>query len=247
MVVVIIDFDNYFGTDVSKLTKESLELTLVDVIIQCEQLFADFDRIQIRLYGGWYHGVTLTKQASVIQQILSQIDVFPKIEKGKIIRGDVDLVSSLFEIPNYSWQHTYKEKNGIPRIRINHEEVDDLCNLSRDSCPKFILYKFTQKKQKQCHVPGCDHLHKDVFKGIEQKMVDTMIACDVISTVKDSDIEGVLVLSDDQDHFPSYAIASKYSNRDNKIVVGVKNTDAERFNLISNILTPFNVKIITLP
>ncbi len=246
MVVVIIDFDNYLGTDVSKLTKEDLELTLTDIVIQCEKHFHGFDSIQIRLYGGWYHETTLTKQASAIQQLLSQINIFPKIGNGKILRGSVELVSSLFDIPNYNWQYTYKEKNGIPRIRINHDEIDLLCNSNRESCPKFILYKFTQKKTKQCHVPGCNHLHKDVFKGIEQKMVDTMIACDIISTVKNNEIKGVFVLSDDQDHFPSYAMASTYSDQVDKIVIGVKNSDNQRFSLISNLLTPFNIKIITI-
>ena len=246
MIIVIVDFDNFFGTDVEKLNKEDLEIALTDIIFKCEELFIDFKSIQIRLYGGWYHEVTLTKQASVIQQVLSQISLFPKIKDGRIIKGSVELTSTLFDIPNHRWQYTYKEKYGIPRIRLDHTKVDLTCKSNKELCPKFLLYKFTQKKDKKCHVNGCDQLHNNVFKGIEQKMVDTMIACDVVSTAKDLDVKGVFILSDDQDHFPSYAIAGNSTTIKDKVVVGYRNRNSQRFDLMSRLLEPFNIKIITV-
>ena len=247
MVVVIIDFDNYFGTDVALLTIENFELALTDIVVECEKKFKNFQRINIRLYGGWFHDTTFTKQASSIQLLLSQIQIFPKVKNGKVINGDVELVSSLYEIPNHKWQYTYKEKSGIPRIRINHDIIDDMCNNNRNLCPKYLIYKFTSKKQKQCHVSGCTHLHKNIFKGIEQKMIDTMIACDVISTVNDESIKGVFILSDDQDHFPSYALASNNCKQQDKIVIGMKNNNVERFNFATSMLSVFNIEITLMP
>ena len=246
MIFVIVDFDNYIGTNVNSLKKEDLELIFKEIVEQCEKYFYDFSSIQIRLYGGWYNATTFTKQASLIQHILSQVNVFPKIKGKKIIRGNISLVSTLYEIPSYNSYQTYKEKEGIPRVRINFDQIDSTCNSNREHCPKFILYKFTSKKNKTCSVLECENIHKDVFKAVEQKMVDTMIACDVMSAVKDDSIKGVFVLSDDQDHFPSYAIASINRNKENKFILGIKNKDSERFDIISKLLEPFNIKIITM-
>lgn len=246
MVIVIVDFDNYIGTRVESFKKEDLELIFKDIIEQCEIHFNDFGTIQIRLYGGWYSATALTKQASLIQQLLSQVNIFPIIKGNKIIRGDISLVSTLYEVPSYNWYYTYKEKAGIPRVRIDFSKFDSSCNSNREHCPKYILYKFTSNKTKICSVPGCENINKNVFKAVEQKMVDTMIACDVVSTVKDDSIKGVFVLSDDQDHFPSYAIASMTSNIENKIIVGIKNQDSDRYDFMSRFLNPFNIKIIRM-
>jgi uncharacterized LabA/DUF88 family protein len=251
MVVVIIDFDNYFRNIKELTDSQKFELALTEIIEKCEEFFENIKVISIRLYGGWYQGTTLTKQASIIQQLLSNILVFPKVKNNKITNGTIEMVSSLFEIPSIEWHYTYKEKNGIGRVRIKHELVDDFCSNNKNQCPKYILYKFTSKKDKKCHIDSCTHMHKNVFKGIEQKMVDTMIACDVISAANDKNVNGLFVLSDDQDHFPSYALASEQikQKRDHSfpIILGITNNDVERNNLISALLNPFdNIKIIPM-
>ena len=249
MILVIIDFDNYFRDNEIN-DPQKFELALTEIVEKCETNFENFNEISIRLYGGWYQGITLTKQASILQQQLSQISIFPKIKNNNRINGNIEMVSSLFEIPNIQWYHTYKEKNGIGRVRINHDLVDDFCTQNKEQCPKFILYKFTAGKDKQCHIQNCTHIHKDVFKGVEQKMVDTMIACDVVSATNDDKVKGIFVLSDDQDHFPSYAIASeqlKQKENSFQILLGIKNNDESRKELIETLLNPFsNIKIISM-
>jgi len=254
MVVVIIDFDNYFHDIKGIDDSPKFELALTEIVEECEKNFKNFNEISIRLYGGWYQETTLTKQASIIQQLLSQVSVFPKVKDNKI-KGTIEMVSSLFEIPDVKWHYTYKVKNGIGRVRIDHDIVDEFCTENKHQCPKYVLYKFTEKKDKQCHIPNCTHIHKDVFKRIEQKMVDTMIACDIVSVIKDENVKGVFVLSDDQDHFPSYALASKllkerFKEREAEsfsIILGVTNNYGERNIFISNLLNPFdNIKIIPM-
>jgi uncharacterized LabA/DUF88 family protein len=249
MVVVIIDFDNYFRDIKDIDDSQKFELALTEIVEKCEIEFSTIDKISIRLYGGWYHEMSLTKQASIIQQLLSQISVFPKVKNNRITNGTIEMASSLFEIPHINWYYTYKEKDGISRVRINHDLVDAFCTTNREQCPKYILYKFTAKKDKQCHIPNCTHIHKNIFKGIEQKMVDTMIACDVISAANDENVNGLFVLSDDQDHFPSYAIASKQirQKENSSFLLGIKNSDDTRSDLIKTLLNPFdNIKIISM-
>lgn len=245
VVVVLVDFDNFLGRDMSKLNPEIMELTFSQIVTLCETNFEEFNAIEIRLYGGWYEETSLTKQASTVQQYLHEVQVFPKVTSERVINGSIELAATLHEIPDFVWGHTYKESAGIPRIRVNHEIVDDVCSENRNHCPKYILYKFTRKKGKSCGVEGCINLHKNVFKGAQQKMVDTLMACDIISISEDDRVKGVLVVSDDQDHFPSLALAAtKKSKSIEAIVLGVNN--AQTFEFVSEFLHPFNIKTALL-
>ncbi len=244
-VVVIIDFDNFFGEDISKLNSESLEFSFKELIALCEKEFSDFANIQFRLYGGWYKENSLTKQASALQQLLSDVIVFPKVVSNKVINGKIELAVSLHAKPDFVWGYTHKETEGVKRIRINHECVDTFCNDNRSTCPKFILYKFTDKKTKKCPITSCENLQKNVFKGAEQKMVDTLIACDVIAISGDETTAGLLVISDDQDHLPSLAMANLREDYNIRpIILGIKNEKIIDF--LNNFLLPFNIKTTLL-
>lgn len=248
MLIVIVDFDNYFRE--TNLDVQKLEFALSNVIRQCEKTFSGFRQILIRLYGGWYQETSLTKQASQIQQLLSQIHLFPKILGTMKLNGSIELVSQLYELPTFKWFYTYKEKHGLPRLRINHNIEDGICTHNKDICPKYILNKFTSHKGKTCSILGCKNSNKEIFKTLEQKMVDTMIACDIISVANMEDIKGIFVLSDDQDHFPSYAIASEYLKKERKtqckISVGIRNAENSRKEFISKMLEFFNIEIISM-
>lgn len=240
-VVILIDYDNYFGADVSKISPEQMELSFKEMIRLCESEFSDFNSIQIRLYGGWYKETSFTKVASEVQQLLSQVNVFPKVTAKQVLNGTIELATTLHIKPEFVWGYTHKEREGVSRIRINHECADDLCKDNRTTCPKYLLYKFTDSKDRKCFVDGCNNLQKNVFKGAEQKMVDTLIACDVISASEDNTVIGVLVISDDQDHLPSLALASiKKKENVQSIVLGIKNEQVNEF--VSNFMQPFNIK-----
>lgn len=248
-IAIIIDFDNFFGTDLSLINSESLELSFSELVNLCESKFRDFDSISIRLYGGWYNEMSLTKQASSLQQLLYNVNVFPKVQKGKVINGSIEMVSELYGIPNFKWGYTHKETNGIKRVRIDFDKVDYVCSNNRDSCPKFILYNFTRNKDKKCKVEGCNSIHKDIFKGIEQKMVDTLIACDILSFAEEEKTKGMVVISDDQDHFPSLALAlerqkAKQTRNLEDIILVIQNE--LKYQFISDFLKPFEIQTILL-
>lgn len=248
-IAVIIDFDNYFGTDLNKITSESLEFAFSELVNLCEKKFHVFESISIRLYGGWYNEMSLTKQASGLQQLLYNVSVFPKVQNGRIINGSIEMVSELYGIPDFTWGYTYKETNGIKRVRIDFDKVDDICSNNRDSCPKFILYNITRNKERKCKVEGCNSVHKDIFKGIEQKMVDTLIACDILSFADEDTTKGLVVISDDQDHFPSLALAierqrAKQTRNLEDIILVIQNEMKHQF--ISDFLKPFEIQTILL-
>ncbi|MFK2205580.1 hypothetical protein ACIXJQ_02080 [Bacteroides fragilis] len=51
--------------------------------------------------------------------------------------------------------------------------------------------------------------HSDIFFQREQKMVDTMIACDLLSYCEESSTNCLYLISDDMDHFPALALCHK--------------------------------------
>lgn len=241
-VIVLIDFDNHFDIEQSKYSSELFEYSFTQLVNICQEEFNNFEFIEFRLYGGWYRKDILTKQASSIQQLLRNVNVFPKVLKEKVIKGTIAIASTLFEIPDMIWNHSYKDTDGVNRIRINHESVDEICNENRNLCPKFILHKFTRKKDQLCNVENCDKLQKNVFKGSIQKMVDTMIACDIISISESDSTVGMLIISEDQDHLPSLAIASlRKKDKVQSIILGINNTHL--MDLYSSMLLNFKIKI----
>lgn len=241
-VIVLIDFDNHFDNIQSKYSPEMFEYSFKKLVNVCQEEFSDFEFIEFRLYGGWYRKDVLTKQASIIQQLLRNVNVFPKVLKDKVIKGSISIASTLFEIPEIIWNHSYKDTDGVNRIRINHESVDLICNENRNLCPKFILHKFTRKKDQLCNVENCDNIQKNVFKGSTQKMVDTMIACDIISISESDTTVGMLIISEDQDHLPSLALASLRKKKNvQSIVLCINNTFLNE--LYSNLLSNFKLKI----
>jgi hypothetical protein len=245
-IIIIVDFDNYFGTDLSKTSSEDLEFAFKEFISYAEKEFTQFNSIEIRLYGGWYRGTILTAQASILQQLLFGVTVFPKIKMDKIIRGSVNMVSSLYEIPEFTWGYTHKEADGMKPVRINFDKVDVICDSNRPNCPKFILNKFTKSKDKTCAVDGCFNIQKNVFKGIEQKMVDTLIACDIVSISDVENIAGIIVVSDDQDHFPSMALAMKrqeFKKESDFEGILLLFQNEQKVEFVKEFLEPFSIKI----
>lgn len=225
--VAIVDFDNWFKKAIQNYTSTQFEAELRQIIESILFLTPNISFIDIRLYGGWYSDQMLTKKASQIQVLLSEINMFPyKLDLilGTRIQGRIEIVSSIRDFPQFKWFNTLKEKRGIPNLRINNDAIASSCKDNPNSCPPLVLKKFTKKKKKECNLEGCRLKHSEVFVGLEQKMVDTMIACDIISFCEEEDYFGVLVVSEDVDHFPAIAkgklkIAEIGSNKEISVLI----------------------------
>jgi hypothetical protein len=246
--VAIIDFDNWFKKNLSDYTDTQFELELRGLVDQLLELVPELDEIELRMYNGWYQERVLTRKASELQLLLSRITLFPyelDPSKARIVRGKIEIVSSLNDLPSYVWFNTVKEKKGIPSLRIDRTSLTSTCDARLDTCPVHIMKRFTKKKNKECSIESCSVLHSDVFIGLEQKMVDTMIACDIISFCEDDDCEAILVVSEDIDHFPAIAkgkLKLQETDKDKELSVLIKN------NMIQSnydaILASFGLKTI---
>lgn len=150
----------------------------------------------------------------------AHIEPFPNVYEGRSIVGKIDFVEQMYGI-DFSWRNTYREKPG-PRLIIKKDVQRPHCPNNKDKCPVELLAKFTKKKEKVCQVDGCNVNNMSIFSQYGQKMVDTMMACDILTYGEEEDTEAIYVLTDDVDLFPSMALCSR-RNPNVKIFIGTKN------------------------
>ncbi|BDS10886.1 PIN domain-containing protein [Aureispira anguillae] len=241
--VVIVDFDNVFKTPVSHDKTQMIELELKEFLGELLSENNALEEVNIRLYGGWYHGDKLTNKASVLQQVISNVNIFPYIDnlKKRKIQGTVELVYSLFFVPSLIWKNTYKEKDGIKSIRINQNSLTNTCSSNSSICPPKIIAKFTRKKRKVCSVTNCNTIQENVFKGMEQKMVDTMMACDIMSYADEEQVKSIVVVSDDTDILPSLVVSKQKNNTNCSFTLIIKNNRIK--DNCNYYLSPFDIPV----
>jgi uncharacterized LabA/DUF88 family protein len=211
--IFFIDFDNWFTKrDLSLYSAQQLQFEFKEIIETSVDisLLNNSDEIELRLYSGWYQESLLTQKASILLEKMPLIKLFPIItSKRIIIKGNIILVDTLAQVPKYVWRNTLKEKKGLSYVRVNNDKLNETCFGNKENCPPQILKRISKNKKHSCRVDGCDSLNSDLFVKTEQKMVDTMIACDIITYSMEHDVGKIVVVSDDIDHFPALAVASQ--------------------------------------
>lgn len=245
---ILIDFDNIFPRLITEYQQTDIEHVISIVINKVRQDIPDADNLVFRFYGGWYTGNALTTRASTIGSWIPSLNsIFPIIDlasaSSRRINGSIELASQLYG-SSYIWYDSYREKPGIPKLRIDANQMGNTCNIAPDNCPVKILKKFTDRRQRACRNTGCTTNHSSVFFQKTQKYVDTMLACDVISFSLDEDVPAVYVFTDDADIFPSFSVSSElpFSHTDlNLLIKNVQNEQNYR-----NLLSAFNVNVSLL-
>lgn len=236
--VVIVDFDNFFPRQMSEYPAERLESFFNSIISDIINNNKDISEIIIRLYGGWYQGNGYSKKASELQATLQGISLFPIIINNVRIIGSLEMAEQMYGV-NHTWTNTFQEKAGIQKVKIDWTRTGDSCTHSAPTCPVKILSNFIKNSSHQCLNIGCSTIQSNVFFRREQKIVDTMMTCDVLSFSEESDVNTIYIISDDIDLFPSIAL-SKAKNSETKIIMAIKNQ--RLLSQYQSILSIFNAE-----
>lgn len=209
IVTCIVDYTNFYPHRNAG-HRQLLEHEFMRMVEDAAQAVPDLERLDIRIYGGWLENGVLSKEASELQQILGEIELFPlRHPSGRgLLHGSVSLALRLDALPNVAWQYTLKRVRGLGRLRVENSELSDLCRDNREQCPILCLRRFTRAKGKICGVAGCVVSNSDAFVRHQQKMVDTMMVCDALSLAERADMKGIFVFTDDLDLLPGLAILS---------------------------------------
>jgi uncharacterized LabA/DUF88 family protein len=150
-------------------------------------------RIHLRLYGGWYQEADLTKRAQYLSRQLASDFPVIKREADRTICIEGALAASLLSEPQFVWLHTYRERGEAGATLYAKEPHAISCYAS--GCPAALFRHFVNTRS--CPKGSCDkHLH-DVLERREQKLVDSMMICDVLELSRQGADQIVVVTSDD--------------------------------------------------
>lgn len=162
---------------------------------------------EVRVYGGWYEGSQITRLAQDVT-VEMQRD-FPAIIRIPVDDGGVlalstnaELAVALLQEPGHHLFNTFRRKGKPRNVRVEKPAdvgcVDADCLLPqvrqllrRGDCPK-----------DGCMVTSCDLVYRH-----EQKIVDTMLTCDLIHAV-DRVSGRVILVSADEDFLPPLRTAA---------------------------------------
>lgn len=237
---LIVDYNNIFP--IGKDTKEVVEYALSYVIQQTLDEYESIDTVIVKIYAGFYRNDCLTIRASQIMQQITSINVIPDRYNGRIIRGDVEFGTKLYGV-DFEWKNTYREKDG-PRIVVNLDLHRPQCENYKQSCPIEILKKFTKGANKICPNEDCNLRNVDIFKQYGQKMVDTLMTCDILTLAEESNTKLISIMSDDVDLYPAIVLSRcKYPN----VQLKLYSRNNRRINEISELNDKFKITSFLLP
>jgi uncharacterized LabA/DUF88 family protein len=158
-------------------------------------------RCDVRLYGGWYEGTKITRLAEDVT-VEIQKD-FPKIIRVPIPSGghmaisvNAELAVSMLQEPDHHLFNTFRRKGKPSNIRVK-EQTDVGCN--DQDCILPLMKKLL--KTGNCPKSGCSIAVDDLVHRHEQKIVDTMLSCDLIYAAS-SGHNPIILVSGDDDFLP---------------------------------------------
>lgn len=192
-ILIFIDYDNLLPTQ-----REQGVLDVVSRILNQIDLEKNLGKItcQIRLYGGWYQGTDITRKAEdltvEIQEDFPKIISIPSSGNSFIkIQTSAELAVSLIQEPSHHIFNTFRRKGKPNNIRVRSKS-DVGC--SESSC--FIPSIRKLLKNGKCPKDGCSSDSGLIYRS-EQKLVDTMLSCDLVLSAKSPNSTMILISSDD--------------------------------------------------
>ena len=233
--VVLIDFENLFYK--RRLTDTLLVETFRDLMKTVVKMSDNLNSIEIRLYDGWRHEMQNTQKADQVMSLLYQIEgeLFPSIIAGRKMAGSIELAFSQYGI-DHEWENTMNLKKGVHRLSIDDSCRDSShCN-DTSHCPIHMISKASKGEDVTCPIDGCGAVSFDRLVRNEQKMVDTMMGCDMLEYILDEEYGLVAVMSDDIDMLPPLLLSGKHKPQDSVLCYFTKNKkNKERYEpLLSN-------------
>ena len=175
---------------------------------------------------------------SLLYQIEGEL--FPSIIAGRRMAGSIELAFSQYGI-DHEWENTMNLKKGVHRLSIDDSCRDsNQCN-DASHCPIHIISKASKGEEVICPIDGCGAVSFDRLVRNEQKMVDTMMGCDMLEYILDEEYGLVAVMSDDIDMLPPLLLSAKHKPQDSILCYFTKNKrNKERYEPLLS-----NYKIIT--
>lgn len=195
---VFIDYDNLLAAQKTSGILDVVTKALIQVPLAVVSPRAKCD---VRVYGGWYEGSQITRLAQEVT-IELQRD-FPAVIRLPAAGSDHVLVSTnaelavaLLQEPGHHLFNTYRRKGKPANVRVV-APIDAGCIDA--SCVLPLMKKLLSTGN--CPKAGCGVAMGDLVYRHEQKIVDTMLSCDLIHA-GNGIADRVILVSGDDDFLP---------------------------------------------
>jgi len=203
-IAAFVDYDNLLDVQKNKGFFELLSAILLRVQLDTTKSRAE---CSLRVYGGWYEGSSMTPLAQRVDAELQR--EFPDViqcrtKDGNPIRIKTtgEIACSLIQKPETHLIDTVRTKGAPSNLRITSAKsypcVENPCGLNH-------LHKFFKKRK--CPILGCGIKINDVVERREQKIVDTLLTCDIVYA-SHAEYDTIILISSDDDFLPSLITAS---------------------------------------
>jgi len=197
-----IDYDNVNRAAKNAGLRDLVTRSLLATPVPTEAVNGNCDA---RIYGGWYEGSILTQAA---QKVIGELGRdFPAMLPFRNRRGmtgkclvTAELACSLEAEPAHHLFNTYRQRS-LPRTLKCVSPASRGCN--DQDCPLASLASLLDTET--CPKNGCSVKLHDVIFQEQQKLVDTMLACDMLHAAQ-SGCALISLVSSDDDLLPAIRI-----------------------------------------
>lgn len=192
-MLILVDYDNINRTS----TRRGVTYVVREILSKIDPTDLNgINRVDIRLYGGWYEQNNFTiKAQNISTEISANFPASMKISDNiTSVIVNCEMAYSLLSDPNNHLFHTYRRRGVPTNLRSRHPNQVGCTNAT---CPIIPLHSFI--KNDICNSCSVIKPENILFKG-EQKLVDTMLTSDLIFS---SGIQSELcIVSSDDDFWP---------------------------------------------
>ena len=157
--------------------------------------------ISLRLYGGWYDEKGLTRDGDRFARDIGQGFPLAIRHRWGLQRINCEIVSSLLINPNHLFPATVRTRSGLKR-GISARRPRNCNNPNRCSISEVSAWL-----RGQCPEHACPVTSDNVFRRREQKLVDSLISCDLITIAHNSPQSPALLVTEDDDLVPAMLLA----------------------------------------
>jgi uncharacterized LabA/DUF88 family protein len=191
-MLVLVDYDNIE----KDYTRKGIEYLVRKIVSKIDKSHLHKKGITVRLYGGWYEGNSFTRKAESINiEIVSGFPIVATLsdnESEEIV--NCELAVGMLADPATHLISTFREREMPTGIKTTHPRD---CGCDFSDCPLYEFRDFILRGV--CSV--CNDVSPEQFLyRAEQKLVDTMLTCDLLFEASNSGV--VVLVSSDDDLWP---------------------------------------------
>jgi len=194
-MIVLVDHDN-----VIEVHRRQGPLLLVDRIRRAiTKANASLgSRLHVRFYGGWYDAAQLSQRAQLLSSgLLRDFPTILQLGGGSAVPATAELALSLDVDPATHFHHTFRRQSPPLDVRC-HDPRAMGCGEAK--CPLVQVHEFLRTGT--CPVASCARTAENMLFRSSQKLVDSMLAVDLV-TLATRRADSLAVVSSDDDVWPA--------------------------------------------